>query len=194
MEARQPRRTRVPWVIGAVMILVFVAVALVAGGKKSSTPKADPGAGVRAVLVPTADEARTIVVPPCEAVKTLTARNASTQRRTTGATTVELPRRPGARTVLVPRCTTGKGVAPSGKVSLPSAAYVLEIGAEVTPAKAPKAKSGVPPPAAEQVIVPRRSAARTIVVPPCSGKGAKGRAAVVGAPAPGSDIALAPRC
>jgi hypothetical protein len=142
---------------------VLAVVLGVAGIVGKSTKKEPPnsfmdGGAFRAVVVPT-DKPRTVVVTPCDAPSPTTGNGAL---RTPGVTTVRLQRDSGMRTVLVPRCNALNGTQQNGMVNLPSAAFVLKPGERAdTVAKA--AKTGVQ----GQLIVPSRSDAETIVVPPC---------------------------
>src|SRR5437763_8255796 len=166
-----------------VALLVLLGGIAIAVGKKKGGTAAQGG---RAVLVPTADGARTVVVPPCATGVAVTEANASSQASTTGATRVQVPQGTGPRVVVVPRCP------PKAGGSLPSAAFVLGPGAKI-PAKGDKAaRNPVVQDLRSEVIVPASSPAKTIVVPPCSTKANKGSSVVVGKP--GADIAVAPPC
>ena len=164
------------YVIGA-MAIIFV-IAGVAGEKtKKSPPKSFvEGGSFRAVVVP-ADRPRTVVVTPCDAPSPSPTTGAGAARMP-GVTNIRLDSTTGApRTVLVPRCST--------PANLPSAAFVLGDGDR--------------PPAAvqAQVLVPSRSEAETIVVPPCragTGPVSGGQRQVVVQPRAPADTAVAPAC
>lgn len=175
------------WIIGAGLVLLLVAVSIAASALKGKKPAPK---GARALIVPTADRARTVVVPPCNTGEPVTGATAASQVRTLGATAVQLPRGSGTRVVMIPRCTAGAGTTANPGANLPSAAFVLRIGARVPPDR-----TGALGGFRSQLIVPTGSQASTIVVPPCTGEGASGRRAVVLAPRAGqSHTALAPSC
>src|SRR3954449_3292570 len=177
------QQTRVIWYVMAVL-LVLLAGGAIAVGKKKGTGSACKGG--RAVVVPTADRARTVVVPPCATGEAVNDVNAAKQIGTTGSTRVTVPRGQGTRVVVVPRCPAKTGG------TLPSAAFVVEPGARV-PVKGDKATHNpVLQDLRSEVIVPQNSPATTIVVPPCSTKAEKGSSAVVGQG--GSAIVVAPPC
>ncbi|MDQ3849678.1 MAG: hypothetical protein M3296_03570 [Actinomycetota bacterium] len=184
---RQRRRiyhgnTRVPWVVMGVLIFLFVLGGIVVGTKKTGSP--DPG--VRAVIVPTANQARTVVIPPCDTGVPITDRNAAAQVETPGATVVGLPKSTVTRSVLVPQCASALELPPGQRP--PSEAVVLAPGAT------PKTRKDKVKVAAEsQVIVPNDSDARTVVVPACTtGKGGEDR--VLRARAGRSRAVIAPTC
>src|SRR5437764_14842941 len=111
-----------------VALLVLIGgIAIAVGKKKGGTA----GQGGRAVLVPTADGARTVVVPPCATGVSVTEANARSQAQTTGATRVQVPQGSGPRVVVVPRCP------PKAGGSLPAAALVPGPGGQV-PAHGPQ--------------------------------------------------------
>ena len=185
--------TRVPW-------FVMIGLALVLGGiaLTSSTSKTKPSnPGERAVIVPT-DRVRTVVVPPCATGVPITASNAGTAEKTAGAITMQLAAGRGVRTVLVPRCSAIPHKAQSGTTNLPSAAFVLPVGA-----KGPAARGGQGVGISEnieaQLVVPQGSTITTIVVPPCERSGGlkksgTGRAVVLGPLGGGSTTAVGPPC
>jgi hypothetical protein len=184
--------TRVPYAVGAGLILVFVVGALLSQAFKSSKP-ADRTS--RAVIVPTADRARTIVVPPCGTGAPVTGGD---QTRTLGTTTVRLPQGPGFRVVVVPRCGAGKAGA-TGASPVPSAAFVLREGTRIQAGRPANGSSGPTKGVLSQLIVPTGSEATTIVVPQCTRPAttphtANGRGVVL-APRPGHpDTSIAPPC
>jgi hypothetical protein len=168
------------------MIAAFVVGGLAVGTKKKSA-SAKIQAGVRAVIVPTADTPRRVVVGPCEAPARLTVRNVAAGRPTPGATTVELPRSPGTRAVVVPGCRAGLGPG----ANLASAVFVPKPGAltGTSPGGRPQSR----------VLVPTGSEATTIVVPPCgpattAGKATKRPDVALPARAGGDGAVSAPPC
>jgi hypothetical protein len=185
--------TRVPWyvMIGLAVVLGGLAVAMNSSKSKPSNP------GERAVIVPT-DRARTVVVPPCATGVPVTAGSAASAASTAGATTVQLAAGRGVRTVLVPRCSAAPHKAQSGASNLPSAAFVLPVGA-----KGPAANRGQGVGISEnieaQLVVPQGSPVKTIVVPACERSGGHkqsgtGRAVVIGPLGGGSTAAVAAPC
>src|SRR5436305_192855 len=146
--------------MAALLVLLGGGAILAKKSKGGSAAK-----GGRAVIVPTADRARTVVVPPCATGIAVTARTAGSQALTTGSTRVTVPHGTGTRVVVVPRCPARSGG------TLPSAAFVLGEGAKV-PAKEDKAaRNPVVQDLRSEVVLPASSAATTIVVPACSAKG-----------------------
>lgn len=164
-------------------LLVLLGGGAIAMSKKKGGSAAKGG---RAVIVPTADRARTVVVPPCATGIAVTAQNADRQASTTGSTRVTVPQGTGTRVVVVARCPARSGG------SLPSAAFVLGEGAKV-PAKGDKAaRNPVVQDLRSEVIVPASSTASTIVVPACAAKADKGNNVVLGGS--GGPTAVAPPC
>lgn len=184
---------RLPEVIMAGIAVVFILGAVVAGGSKSKKIP-PPDAGVRAVVLPTMDRARTVVVPPCRTGVKITASNAAAQIETPGATVVQLPPAESARVLLVPRCSASTKEAGAETVAqVPSSLFVLTTGAKTAVGTKGGSGSGTLQPRS-QLIVPSASAAETVVVPPCSGRGSADRAIVL-SPTPESPTALfAPPC
>jgi hypothetical protein len=188
------RGTRVPLVVGAALAVVLIAGGIAMKAFKGGKP-ADRT--TRAVIVPTADRARTVVVPPCATGQPVTAGSAASQMRTLGATTIQLPQAPGVRVVVVPRCTAGATTA--GSPVVPSAAFILRPGTRTSAGKPTSGSTGPTGSVLSQLIVPTGSDARVIVVPQCTGpattpKAGNGRELVL-TPRPGHpDIAIAPPC
>jgi hypothetical protein len=170
------------WVVMAVLLVLIGGIAIAVTKKKGGTT----GQGGRAVVVPTADTARTVVVPPCATGVAVTDANARQQESTTGATRVQVPQGTGPRVVVVPRCPPKVGG------SLPSAAFVLGPGSKI-PAKGDKAaRNPIVQDLRSEVIVPDGSPVKTVVVSPCSSQAKQGSSVVVGRG--GADIAVAPPC
>jgi hypothetical protein len=189
------RGNKVPWIVGAVLIVIFGIGAFVATRKedekkKQEAPAAKP-ANARALLVP-ADRQRTVVIPPCGTPLEDTLRNARAGEGTPGATTFELPRRQGQYTVLVPHCVGGTGsITLDG--NLPSGALVLHDTERRTETEGGIEESGLL--ARSQVVVSGGASAETIVVPGCEKPtGTAGRDAVLGAGSGSSRVATAPAC
>jgi hypothetical protein len=184
-----PRRRLTPmvWYVMGAIALVGIVGGLLAS-KKSKT-KTDEGA--RAVVVP-GDAARTVVVPPCNPPAAVTEANAAALRDVQGTTAVTLPPAPAARTVVVPRCVTGA----AGSPALPSAAFVLRAGEEVRAESGGKGGDPIAKGVRVQLLVPRGSRARTVVVPRCreKSKAKAGRQSVLEGRTGDSALVIAPRC
>jgi hypothetical protein len=175
------QQTRVIWYVMAALLVLLGGGAIAVGKKKGGS-----GAkGGRAVIVPTADHARTVVVPPCGTGVAVNQSNAAEQAETTGSTRVTLPQGTGTRVVVVPRCPARTGG------TLPSAAYVLTAGSKI-PVKGDKAaRNSAVQDLRSVLVVPQEALATTIVVPACSAKTSdKGSSAVVSQPT----TAVAPPC
>jgi hypothetical protein len=119
----------------------------------------------RAVLIPT-DTARRVVVPPCGTGTPVASKPADALAKTPGSVAIILKAQRGDRIVLVPRCRASQGAQPSEGVNLPSAAFVLPIGARVTAGRGGSAEAGTEL-VQSQLLVPARSPIKTVVVPRC---------------------------
>lgn len=151
------------WIILGVAAL-FVIGGIAVGKKKSesSEPPLPPG-NARALVLPTDDAARTVVVAPCNTDPEDTARDARKDESTPNTVRLEFPRGGGDRALLVPDCSPQTGVS-GGASGLPAAAFVLPVGTKEN-------RLQVPPLRAEsQLVVPKDSDARTVVMAPCTGQ------------------------
>jgi hypothetical protein len=187
------RTTRIPWYV---MIVLAVVLGGLAAASTSSKPKLS-NPGERAVIVPT-DRARTVIVPPCATGVSVTPSSARRAERTSGATVVRLAAGRGVRTVLVPVCSTVPHKAQSTGSNLPSAAFVLPVGAKGPAANGGKGV-GISENIEAQLVVPQGSPVTTIVVPECEHpsnqkKSGQGRVVVIGGLHGRSTTALAPAC
>jgi hypothetical protein len=181
---------KTPWIVGAVLIVIFAVGAFALGGKKKKTTPASKPETARALVLP-ADRARTIVVPPCQTPLQATVKNARAGKGTPGATTFVLPKGQGQRTVLIPHCQPGTG-AITMDGTIPSAALVLGVTERQTETEGGIEAGGFL--ARSQVVLTGGAGASTLVVPPCAKKGAaKGRDAALGGGG-GSGVAVAPAC
>ena len=175
-----------------VLILGGVAVAM---KKKTTEPKQEAS---RLVRVPT-ERAREVIVPPCGTGTNVAATRPDVLRRTPGTIAFRLAQNHGDRLVLVPRCRTSQGAAASEGVNLPSAAFVLPIGAQVTAGRGGSAQAGTEK-VESQLVVPANSRIDTIVVPRCletsqeAQKNATGRALILNGAAGQPAVALGPPC
>lgn len=175
--------TRIPWVVGAVFIVLALGIGLAVGKKSTKAPAAP---GTRAILVPNADQQLRVVVPPCGTRLRVSAQNVAEQLQTQGVTTVAVPKAEGRRVLVVPRC-------PGAAASIPSGIYVLKRG---TPTPTERGDVGGLGSVRSLVVVPDGSGLRTIVVPPCDRGGASFRRSSIlsSSGAPPTDTAVAPRC
>ena len=186
--------TRVGWIVMAVLILVLGGVA-VAMKKKSTSPKQEAS---RLVRVPT-ERAREVIVPPCGTGTNVAATPPDQLRRTPGTIAFSLAANHGDRLVLVPRCRASQGAQPSEGVNLPSAAFVLPIGALVTAGRGGSAQAGTEK-VESQLTVPANSPIDTIVVPRCletakeAEKNATGRTLILNAVNGRPTVAIGPPC
>ncbi len=178
-----PGANRTVWSV-MLGLLVFLVVLGVVSGKTSSTPSSTITQGMRAVVVPTADAARTVVVPPCGTGAPISSGATASFAGVTGVTIVQLPQGSGIRLVLVPRCAAGSGAA-TGTSLLPSAAFVPKPGTPIpatgtgTANSSSSTSSGSssssgpvvsdPSAATSQLVVSTGSDVRVVVVPPCKG-------------------------
>jgi hypothetical protein len=182
------RTTRVPWIVAGVLVLVAVVAGVLVTSKKSEPIKTE---GSRAIVLPTSDRARTVVVAPCSPPTVITPATASSQIQVPGAIAVSLPRSAGARTVVIPRCAAKAAPSP-GSPNIPSAAFVLGAGEQVSDKSDPKAKDPIAVGIKQQLTVPTASAVTTVVAAPCQGKATAPRTTVL-KPTAGS-TAIAPGC
>jgi hypothetical protein len=97
-----------------------------------------------------------------------------------------------ARTVVIPRCSSTAAPAP-GSSNVPSAAFVLGPGEQVSDVQSAKAADPVASGVKVQVTVPGGSPVTTIVAAPCQGTGSTPKTTVLN-PAAGSGVAIAPGC
>jgi hypothetical protein len=186
--------SRVGWIVMAGLVLVLGGVAI-AMKKKTTQPKQEAS---RLVRVPT-EKARLVIVPPCGTGTNVAAIKPKALIQTPGTIQFRLKRDNGDRLVLVPRCRASQGAQPSEGVNLPSAAFILPIGAQVTAGRGGSAQAGTEK-VESQLVVPANSPIKTIVVPRCletakeAEKNATGRTLILdpvrGLPA----VALAPPC
>ena len=177
---------------GLIVVLGGIAIAMT---KKTTQPKQEAS---RLVLVPTEID-REIIVPPCGTGTNVAVVQPEALVKTPGTIAFRLQKGNGERLVLVPRCRASQGAAPSEGVNLPSAAFILPIGAKVTAGRAGRAKAGTEK-VESQLEVPANSGIKTIVVPRCleSGKQAEktatGGTLILNAMNKRPDATLAPPC
>jgi hypothetical protein len=183
------------WIVLFALLVLLVGGSLLAGVGMTSSKV---NQGLRAVVVPTSDIARTVIVPPC-GTGTPVSSGGTANVLVTGATVVELPQGSGVRLVLVPRCAAGSG-ASGGQSLLPSAAFVPRPNTPI-PTLGGKSASGSsgpvvadPSAATSQLEVTAGSDVHTVVVPPCTSSKTGPAESILGS-APGSPgVAVAPGC
>ncbi len=184
-----------------VAFIVMLALVVVLGGiaiamkKKTSEPQQE---AARLVRVPTERE-REVIVPPCGTGTNVGATKPEALVKTPGTIAFRLKRNNGDRLVLVPRCRASQGAQPSEGVNLPSAAFVLPIGAQVTAGRGGSAQAGTEK-VESQLVVPANSPIRTIVITRCletaqeAKKNATGRTLILDPLRARKDATLAPPC
>ena len=163
-------RNKVPWIVGAVLI-VALGIGAVMLGKGPEEPKSvgELPESARALVVP-ADEKHKVVIPPC-------------------ATTVELNAGEDVRTVMVPNCQPGTG-AVNVAGNIPSSAFVVDNAPAANETDGAFESDGVI--AKSQLVLQQGSGGTTIVVPPC-GKATNGKDAVLQSEG-GSKLVVAAEC
>jgi len=158
-QVSHPGTNRAVWIVLAALVVIFVVGGIVYPKKKTT----NVNAGMRAVILPTNDAARSVLVGPCGTGANVTATSPSALIATTGTVAFGLPQGSGTRVVLVPRCS-------AAKTNLPSAAFVLKPGTPIpSTAKGPSTAAAAPGSANAQVTVPAGSSVTTVVVTPCDG-------------------------
>jgi hypothetical protein len=182
--------------------IVLLIIVLVVGGILASGPSkvSAVSPGTRAVIVPTADAARTVIVPPCGTGTNTASSNPTVAINTPGSVVVEFQQGEGTRLVLIPKCTAvHPGVAATN--FLPAAAFVPKPGTNPPPigtgrsvSTSSSSSAGAPQSAQFQVSVPAGSPIRTIVVTPCQRLKGSGPAETILGTTSGSTTAVAPAC
>jgi hypothetical protein len=191
----RPEQNRIVWItIVAVIVVLAVGGAI---GSKSSSSSSTINRGTRAVVVPTADAARTVLVPPCGTGASVTSANASTVANIPGTASVQLPQGGGLRVVLIPKCSAGQG-GTAGTSYLPSALFVPRPGSPLpsigTARNSSSSEVAAPESAQFELTVPNGSPIRTIVVSPCAKPQGSKPAEQILAAAGRSSTAIAPPC
>src|SRR4051812_28318401 len=146
----------------AALILILGGIAI-AMKKEKTKPKQEAS---RLLRVPT-DRARRVIVPPCGTGTNVAATKADALAKTPGSIAFRLQKETGERLVLVPRCRASLGAAPSEGVNLPSAAFVLPIGAQVTAGRGGSAQAGTEK-VESQIAIFANSSIDTIVITRCA--------------------------
>lgn len=196
--AGAPNRT-LAWIMGSVALL-FIVAGLAVTATEPEPPPPLPPANARALVVPTDDAARTVVVAPCGTDAADTAREEQEDKAVPNTVRFEFPRNGGDRAVLIPDCSPQAGV--SASISgLPAAAFVLPVGTRENSLQIPPLR------AESQLLVPKDSEARTVVLGPCSGlqggeagkpvpaqTGGQSQDAVLEPEAGQGDMVTAPQC
>jgi hypothetical protein len=186
--------SRVAWIVMAGLILILGGIAI-AMKKETTKPKQEAS---RLLRVPT-DTARRVIVPPCGTGTNVATIKADALVKTPGTIAFRLQKETGERLVLVPRCRASQGAAASEGVNLPSAAFILPIGAQVTAGRGGSAQAGTEL-VESQIAVFANSPVRTIVIPRCiqtaqeAEKHGTGRTIVIKGERGDPKVALAPPC
>jgi hypothetical protein len=186
--------TRVAWIVMAALVLVLGGIAI-AMKKEKTKPKQEAS---RLLRVPT-DRARRVIVPPCGTGTNVAAIKADALAKTPGTIAFRLQKETGERLVLVPRCRASQGAAPSEGVNLPSAAFILPIGAQVTAGRGGSAQAGTEK-VESQIAIFANSPVQTVVISRCiqtaqeAEKHGTGRTIVIKGERGDPKVALAPPC
>jgi hypothetical protein len=186
--------TRTVWVVMGVLVLAL-AIPAVMKKEKKSEPHQEAS---RLVRVPT-EVQRRVIVPPCGTGVSVTTIKPDALAKTAGSVAILLKKGRGDRLVLVPRCRASQGAAASEGVNLPSAAFLLPIGAQVTAGRGGSAEAGTEL-VESQLYIPANSGITTVVVPRCSEskqqaeKTATGRTLLLKAEPKRKNTALGPPC
>lgn len=185
-------------------MLIGLLVVLVGAGllKGTSSPTSTINQGMRAVIVPTDDAARTVAVTPCGTGAPISSGGTTKVFNVVGVVVVGLPQGSGVRVILVPRCAAGSGAA-GGTSLLPSAAFVAKPGTPV-PAVSSSSSSGGssssapvvadPKAATSELTVTPGSNVRTVIVSPCTGKPKVPAQTLLGSVPGTPGTAVAPAC
>jgi hypothetical protein len=195
--AREPDRNRTVLVVIVSLIIVLVAGYVIAKSTSSGGATSPIEPGTRAVVVPTADVARTVVVAPCGTGVNDLSTNPRAVIDTTGSISLQLPQGYGNRVILVPKCSGGSGGA-AGPTELPSAAFVTRPGTRPPPIGSPSKttllQAGAPDSAQFVLTVPNGSTIRTIILGPCQKAQPSGASEQVLSAVAGSSTVVAPPC
>jgi len=187
---------RTALVVMAVLVLGLGVGAAVLD-KKKEKPKPEQEIS-RALLVPTERERR-VIVPPCGTGVPVASIEADELATTPGSIAIVLKKGRGDRILLVPRCRASQGAAPSEGANLPSALFVLPVGANIDAGRGGSVEAGTEL-VQSQLIVPANSPIETIVVPRCiesraaAEETATGRSVILDPQKGQRDSALAPPC
>ena len=142
-----------------------VPAALISKSEKKPKTRPDQEAS-RLVRVPT-EVARLVLVPPCGTGVNVATIKPAALAETPGTVRIRMKKGRGDRLVLVPRCQAAEGAEVSEGVNLPSAAFVLPVGARITAGRGGSAVAGTEL-VQSQLVIPRNSGIRTVVVPGCT--------------------------
>jgi hypothetical protein len=146
--------------MGVLIVAFAVPAALIT--KETSKPHQEVS---RLIRIPT-EKQRRVIIPPCGTGVPVTTARPDILAKTPGTVVFLLKKGRGDRLVLVPRCRASQGAAPSEGVNLPSAAFVLPVGAEVTAGRGGSAQAGTEL-VQSQLFVPANSTITTVVVTRC---------------------------
>jgi hypothetical protein len=187
--------------VNRVALSVMIALIVVLGGiaiamkKETTKPKQEAS---RLLRVPT-DRARRVIVPPCGTGTNVASTKADALVKTPGTIAFRLQKETGERLILVPRCRASQGAAASEGVNLPSAAFILPIGAQVTAGRGGSAQAGTEK-VESQIAIFANSPVNTVVITRCiqsskeAEKNGTGRTIVIKGERGDPAVALAPPC
>jgi hypothetical protein len=155
--------TRTVWVVmGVLAVGLAIPAALIGKDAKKTKPQQEAS---RLLRVPT-ESSRRVIVPPCGTGVPVASIPPDALAKTPGSIAFRFKKGRGDRLVLVPRCRASQGAAPSEGVNLPSAAFVLPVGAQVTAGRGGSAMAGTEL-VQSQLYIAAHSEIDTIVVPRC---------------------------
>jgi hypothetical protein len=149
----------------AVMGVLLLALAVPAALRENPEHTEPHQELARAVLVPTEKERR-VIVPPCGTGVPVASIPPEKLATTSGAISFILKQERGDRIVLVPRCRASKGASPSEGANLPSAAFILPLGARIEAGRGGSVEAGTEL-VQSQLVVPANSSIETVIVPRC---------------------------
>jgi hypothetical protein len=187
--------SRVAWIVIVGLIVIMGGIAIAMEKKETTKPKQEAS---RLLRVPT-DRERRVIVPPCGTGTNVAATKADVLVKTPGTIAFRLQKETGERLVLIPRCRASQGAAPSEGVNLPSAAFILPIGAQVTAGRGGSAQAGTEL-VESQIAIFANSPVDTVVITRCiqsakeAEKHASGRTIVIKGERGDPKVALAPPC
>ena len=162
------------------MVLLALAIGIPAALIKSQSEKGTKPEqeASRLVRVPT-EVARLVLVPPCGTGVNVTQIKPAALAETPGTIRIRLKQGRGDRLVLVPRCQAAEGAEASEGVNLPSAAFVLPVGARITAGRGGSAVAGTEL-VQSQLVIPANSGIRTVIVPRCTEQAKQAKAHATG--------------
>jgi hypothetical protein len=166
--------TRTVWIV-MVLLILGIGIPAIIETTPHTTPRQE---AARLVRVPT-EVQRRVIVPPCGTGVNVSAETPDSLAKTAGSIVFLLKQGRGDRLVVIPRCQASEGAKPSEGVNLPSAAFVLPIGAELSAGRAGSIQAGTEL-VQSQLVIPANSPIKTVVVQRCSEEEFHARQAATG--------------